>query len=151
MRINFKFVAIPIIVIAVAVGYQNCGSNSSGGGGSGNNSVSALSNQLISAELVKSWQSQSTGFVYALRSDGTFSNSSGTWAGNVSSITPTPQSQCLAGIATCGIVVMNVTTSPGGNYMPVGANTCSYQTYSYNLMLNCGGGAAASQLFQWVQ
>ena len=150
MKLNIKLIALPIIAVAVLVSYENCAGNNGGGGGSG--SASTVSSQLASAELVRKWQSPSTGAILTINADGSFTNPTATFTGNITTVNATSQSQCPAGNSSCGIFYANVAVSPGGSlYPPVGTAICSYETYSYNLMLNCGGGAAASQLYQWAQ
>lgn len=68
-------------------------------------------------------------------------------AGNISSLDAFSQSDCLPGVATCGIVHL----SPGPNTDCAGytAGTpapCSYWTSGNSVTVNCGTG---DQTFQW--
>lgn len=142
-----------LVMGLIVLGITACGkgsSDSSSASGTATTQTSAVSSQLQNAQLVRTWVNTSDSAQLTINSDGSFNSTGCGLAGTVTSMNPYQQSQCPSGEATCGIVYLNVTSSTNGaGCVPTGAAICSYQTYAYNLMLNCGGGVSGSQLYQW--
>jgi hypothetical protein len=111
-----------------------------------------LASKLINAQLVRSWQRQSDAATLSILGGGglALSMPECNVDGQIDSIDSYPQNQCLAGVATCGIIHLSVanTTSCRG-FTPGTPGVCSYQTVAYQLVINCGGNVSDTQTFEW--
>lgn len=111
-----------------------------------------LASKLITAQLVRNWVRHSDSSKLTITSSGAFSlvASPCTLNAGISAIDSYPQNQCLAGVATCGVIHLDVTDGTACTGFTQGTpGICSYFTRGYELEINCGGHVSDTQTFQW--